>query len=350
MLRITVVSHYPKIGDTFEEQLLRRSLAQFDRKEIDLAKLEAVKDEVTRTVIEEQIDAGIEVVTDGEIRWDDAVTYLAGKIKGFSLTGLLRYFDTNTFYRQPVCEGALTSPQEGLVVKDFQFANTMSSVPLKALLTGPFTLAKLSRNKHYESTEEFGIKLAGILGEEIKLLEQAGATIVQFDEPALLNFKEEFPLFKKIWAKLAQSFPDHVETVLFLNFGNLEGVYPKILELPFTTLGLDFTTASANRKILCRADRAVPNDQAANRRSTDRRRANFSKKLLAGIIDARNTKMETEEEIRKRLEELLQIVSAEDLSVCPSHGLEYLPRESARRKLANLSKVVREFREAKVKV
>lgn len=340
MLKITVVSHYPKIGDTFEEQLLRRSLAQFDRKEIDLAKLEGIKDEVTRTVIEEQIDAGIEIVTDGQIQWDDAVTYLAGKIKGFSLTGLLRYFDTNTFYRQPVCEEALTSPKEGLVVKDFQFANTMSSAPVKALLTGPFTLAKLSRNKHYESTEELGLKLAGILGEEIKLLEQAGATIVQFDEPALLSFKEEFPLFKKIWAKLAQSFPDNVETVLFLNFGNLEGIYPNILELPFTTLGLDFTTASANRKILRRA----------NRRSSDWRRANFSKKLLAGIVDARNTKMETEEEIRERLEELLQIVSAEDLSVSPSHGLEYLPRESARRKLANLSKVVREFREAKVKV
>ena len=328
MLTLTTVSHYPKIGDSFEEQLLRRSLAQYDRKEIDRAQLARIKDEVTRKVIEEQIEAGVELITDGQILWDDPVTYLAGKIKGFRLSGLLRYFDTNTFYRQPIAEKELAAP-ESLVVKDFQFANTLSSVPVKAVLTGPYTLAKLSRDQHYGDFEKFAAKIAAILGEETKRLAQAGAAVIQFDEPALLHFKKELPLFKKVWARLASYFPERLETILFLNFGDLSGLYPEILNLPVTCIGLDLTAANENWKLLA----AAP----------------FTKKLVAGIIDARNTKMETEEEIRERLENLLTIVSSGDLSLSPNYGLEFLPRESARRKLANLSKIVREFREAKVK-
>lgn len=329
MLTISTVSHYPKIGDSPEEQLLRRSLAQFDRKEITEAGLERIKDEVTQQVIQEQIDAGVEVITDGQIRWNDAVTYLAGKIRGFQLTGLLRYFDTNTFYRQPVCSGDLNPPRS-LVVKDFQFANAISSVPVKVVLTGPYTLAKLSQNRHYPQWEDFALELAAILGEETKRLAEAGASVIQFDEPALLQFKKDFPLFKKIWARLSPFFPESVETILFLNFGDLTGIYPQVLELPANSLGLDLAGTSENWKVL----KQVP----------------FTKKLVAGIVDARNTKMETEEELREKLERLLEVVSAEDLSLSPNFGLEFLPRSNAKKKLAHLSRVVREFREAKVKV
>ena len=328
MLTITTVSHYPKIGDSPEEQILRRTIAQLDRKEVDEAHLERVKDEVTRQVIEEQIDAGVEVITDGQVRWNDAVTYITGKIKGFKITGLLRYFDTNTFYREPVCQAELEAP-EGLVTKDFQFANAISSVPVKALLTGPYTLAKLSKDEHYGDLEKFAVRVATILGEETKRLADSGATIIQFDEPAILKFKSDLAVFKKVWAKLASYFPNDIETVLFLNFGNAADILPQILSLPVTTIGLDLATQDENWKALAKSS--------------------FNKKLVAGIIDARNTKMETEEEIQKRLEKLIGIVSAEDLAVSPNYGLEFLPREAARKKLSNLSKIVREFREAKVK-
>lgn len=328
MLTLTPVSHYPKIGDSLEEQLLRRALSQFDRKEIDETELEHIKDTVTRQVIEEQVEAGMEIVTDGQIRWADPLTYLAGKLQGFKMTGLLRYFDTNTFYRQPICEKELAAP-ESLVVKDFQFANTVSTAPVKVLLTGPYTLAKLSQNHFYDSFEEFAGKLAAILGEETKRLARAGATLIQFDEPALLQHKNEIALFKKIWEKLGRLLPEGVEVILFLNYGNLQKVYPEIQELPFTTLGLDLATAQENWKVL--------------------EKTPLTKKLLAGIVDARNTKLETEEELQERLEKLLRLVSAENVSVSPNYGLEFLPRSVAKKKLSNLSKVVREFREAKVK-
>ena len=329
MMKTTVVSHYPKIGDSPEEQILRRAFGRFDRKEIDAAELERIKDEVTRRAIEEQIEAGVEIVTDGQIRWDDPLTYLARKIKGFRVTGLLRYFDTNTFYRQPICEGELVA-SESLVVKDFQFANTLSSAPVKALLTGPYTLAKLSQDKHYGDLEKFALRFAEILGEETKRLAQVGATLVQFDEPALLNFKQDLPIFIKVWEKLASFFPEEIETILFLNFGDLRGLYPQILNVPVTALGLDLAGKSENWKLL--------------------RQGRFSKRLVAGIVDARNTKLESEEELREKLEGLSALVPGDDLSVSPNYGLEFLPRDVARKKLANLSKAVREFRGSKVKV
>ncbi len=327
MLSVTAVSHYPKIGQSHEDQVLRRTLAQFDKKEASLADLERVKDEVTRQVIQEQIEAGLEVVTDGLIRWDDAITYIARKIKGFTFTGLLRYFDTNTFYRQPICNQELTAP-ESFVVKDFQFANAVSSVPVKAVLTGPYTIAKLSQDRYYKDLEKFAAKLATFLGEETKKLAAAGATVIQFDEPAILSFKKDLPLFKKVWTKLASYFPANVEIILFLNFGNLTGIYPEIAELPFTTLGLDLAGSSENWKVL--------------------ETAPLKKNLLAGMVDARNTKMETEEDLTGKLEKLVGRFSAADISISPNYGLEFLPRETARKKLANLSKIVREFREAKL--
>lgn len=329
MLTVTTVSHYPKIGESTEDQLLRRTLAQFDRKEVDLAEVGKVKDEVTRQVIQEQIAAGIEVVTDGQIRWDDALTYLCRKIKGFTVTGLLRYFDTNTFYRQPICKEDLV-PQDNLVVKDFQFANTQSSVPVKALLTGPYTLAKLCQDQYYKDIEKFATKFATILGEEVKKLEKVGATIIQFDEPAILSFKKDLPIFKKVWQKLGSYFSPNLEIILFLNYGTLSGIYPEIQELPFTTLGVDLTGYPENWNTL--------------------ESAPLKKKLLAGIIDARNTKMETEEEITQKLERLTSRFPARDISVSPNFGLEFLPRETAKKKLNNLSRVVKQFREAKVKV
>ena len=94
-------------------------------------------------------------------------------------------------------------------------------------------------------------------------------------------------------------------------------------------MGLDLATAPENWKVL--------------------EKSPLTKKLLAGIVDARNTKLETEEELQERLEKLLHLVSAENISVSPNYGLEFLPRSVAKKKLSNLSKVVREFREAKVK-
>src|SRR5437762_14123969 len=107
MLRTTVVGTYPRIGETSEEQALRRGIARLDRGEIVEAELQAIERDTVRQVLREQNEIGIDLVTDGQISWYDSQSHFAGKLVSVETNGLVRYFDTNTYYRQPVVRGAV---------------------------------------------------------------------------------------------------------------------------------------------------------------------------------------------------------------------------------------------------
>jgi Methionine synthase II (cobalamin-independent) len=99
--------------------------------------LERVYDEVTQGVIREQIEAGVELLTDGQIRWDDAISYLARKLEGTQRGGLLRWFDNNFYFRQPIIVGKLKR-KENLVLSDWLKAKEWGSsrVDLQACKLG----------------------------------------------------------------------------------------------------------------------------------------------------------------------------------------------------------------------
>src|SRR5438093_2120587 len=144
-MHLTLANHgsYPRIGDSAEEQLLRRTIAQREKGEKTGEDLRAAEDHMTELALREQIDAGLDVVTDGLIRWYDPVSHLAGKLAGIRIAGLLRFFDTNFYFRQPAVHSRIERKQS-LVVDEFLFAEGKSSRPVKAVLTGPYTLARLS--------------------------------------------------------------------------------------------------------------------------------------------------------------------------------------------------------------
>ena len=301
-------------------------LHQFDRHEILEEALQAVQEEVIREAIQEQINAGIDLVTDGLIRWDDALTYQAGKILGFKITGLTRYFDTNTFYRKPVVVSRLEC-RKPFLANDYQFAAPVSSKPVKAVITGPYTLAKLSKNEFYRDLAQLVYDLAHIVHLEAKALEDAGCSVIQFNEPAILNHPEDWKLFARAYEMVTVEL-SKAEKILILNFGTLEKVYPKVMEINVNTVGCELTKGHANWAIL----KSVP----------------LKRKLMAGVIDARNTKMETEEELSNMIRELSEIISLDQVLLAPNHSLEFLPRSVARKKLSLLAKAARQSQEAKV--
>ena len=188
-MQTTVVGSYPKIGG--KPPSLRAALHRLDRDEITRQELKSVADHVTEEVLQEVAEAGVDLVTDGQIRWEDGQTYFAQRIEGFNIDGLVRYFDNNTYYRQPVVGGKL-SAQGTISVGDFKFATEHSSKAVKPVITGPYTLARLSRlGGGYADVASAARDLAAILNQEALALEQAGATIVQFDEPAILKHPED---------------------------------------------------------------------------------------------------------------------------------------------------------------
>lgn len=325
MIRTATVGNYPRIGDSPETQKHRRGIANMDKGEITKEEFLRIEREVTKEVIELQTKAGIEVITDGHIRWEDSFTYWARKINGFIISGLLRYFDTNTYYRQPVVSGALAWSGP-ISIDDYLYAKSVSPVPVKAVITGPFTFASLSRDDYYRSKEKVVLALAEVLNQEILSLEKAGASLVQVNEPWITWEKDGITLLNKGFIRLVQNVK--IPVLLHTSFGDLEGIYPKIQDLPFYQLGLDCIMGPKNVELL---------------------RKNPPKKPVAlGLIDARNTKMENPEEIISILQEFIPKVP-ELLELSPNTGLEFLPREIAQDKLVHLSKIATRAKEVLVR-
>ena len=108
-IKTTVIGAYPKIGDGLEAQELRRALHRHDRGEMADAELDKVFDDVTRTAIGEIEAAGIDVTNDAQIRWDDLLSPFARTWSGVEPGPLERFYDNNTYFRQPVIDGRIVT-------------------------------------------------------------------------------------------------------------------------------------------------------------------------------------------------------------------------------------------------
>ena len=319
------MGNYPKIGANVQAPSLRTALARLEVGRIPPEEFRRILEENIREVIREQVEAGVELITDGQLGWEDGQTPFARQMEGFSINGLIRYFDTNTYYRQPVAEGPLRR-KGPVVVEAWRFAQAHSPVPVKAVITGPYTLARLSQDRHFGDLRKFTLALAEILNQEALEVQQAGAPFIQFDEPAILKHPEDLPLLEEASRVLTRGLT--VKTALYTWFGSIRGLYPDLFRLPFQVFGLDFVMGRENFDLL----QDFPSDR----------------ELGFGIVDARNTKMETVEQIVSALDRIRRVVPLDRLYVNPSCGLEYLPRERAREKLARMVEGVRKAREVLV--
>ncbi len=315
----TVVGSYPKIPNKPRPARLRNAINKLDRGQITPEELAQVADEVTIEVLQEQADAGLDLVTDGQIRWDDEQTYLARGLDGVSISGLIRWFDTNMYYRQPAIESDI-SWREPITLRDYSFAVEHSTKPVKAVLTGPYTMARLSVDHHYHSVDALALAFAEALNQEARALQDAGASLIQINEPAILQFKDDYTAFAAACSRVTQDLT--CEKALYLYFGDAEGIYPQILDLPFDLIGLDFVMGPQNEALL--------------------KRSPFTKKLGLGIIDARNTRLESPAGIADKIRTLGDGIDPDRIHVSPSAGLEFLPREVAQEKLLRLAKGVRQ--------
>ena len=312
-MQTTVVGNYPKIGPKTKAPSLRSAISKRQLGDLTEEDLLRVQDEVTAEVLEEQARAGVDLVTDGHIRRDDPQTYFASKIGGFEINGLIRYFDSNTYYWQPIIAGPLAW-NGPISVDHYRFAAEHSENPVKAAVIGPYTLASLSQRPHADRLRQAVMELASVLNREAIALSEAGAPVVQFDEPSILKSKGDFALFEEAMAILVDGVS--AKTALYTYFGDISGVAKEFLALPFDIIGLDFTTSETNFGLLD----GFPKD----------------KDLGLGIIDARNTKMESIENIVDSIKRVSGNVSLDRIQVNPSAGLEFLPRPNAYDKLVRM--------------
>ncbi len=319
MVRTTVVGTYPRVGDTPAEQVLRRAIARFDTGELTEAEVRAAERQVVEAALREQADAGIDVVTDGLVPWYDSQSHIARALAGVEIDGLVRYFDTNTYYRQPVISGAVAW-KEPILVEEWRFAHEHSCAPVKAILTGPVTLAALSLDRHYKKRRGLALDLAKALAREAHELVRAGAKHIQVDEPILTRHPEDLALVGEALELIAAE-KGAAELTLATYFGDVAKVYSDLLKLPADVIGLDLVQGEKtwSRILKSRTEKA----------------------LSLGIVDARNTKAEDPRALAAKVRELRHSVDLDRAYLSPSNGLEFLPRAKAREKLAIVSKTAK---------
>ena len=322
----TTVGNYPRVALEAGGASVRRAWTRLDRGQGSIEDVHAAEDQFTDEVLREQAEAGLDMVTDGQVRWDDAQTYWARGIDGFDITGLIRWFDTNTYYRQPVLRSAprWTGPIAG---RDVEYAMQRAGRPVKAVITGPYTLAKLSMDEHFGDLQKFAFALAEALNEEAKALAALGPAVIQFDEPAIVRPGNEAdqPIFEQAMRVLTSGLS--AKTALYTYFGGVGGLdAARLFALPFDVIGLDFWMGPENWDALS----AFPAD----------------KELGLGIVDARNTKLETADEIMAAIRRAAKHVPTDRIHLNPSCGLEFLPRDRARAKLLRLGEAAARAREA----
>ena len=299
------------------------------------------EDEMTRMALRDQSEAGMDLLTDGQIRWHDPVSHVARGLAGFRIEGLLRYFDTNSYYRQPAAAGPI-GRERPFLAEAYRFASAAAAPrPVKGIVTGPITLARLSRDARGGGMRDLALEIASALNRELLDLEAAGAAIVQVDEPVLARFPEAADLLRLAMRRLVAGLTS-ARVILATSFGDATPFSDDLAALPVAMLGFDVVAALDRMKTAATAREEIA---AAAAGLGTRLAAGLvpGTGLLLGVIDGRNTRLEDPgETYEQRVRPILEALRASQratsvVHLAPNHGLEFLPRDTARAKLSRLA-------------
>ena len=316
-MKTTVVGAYPKISD--EHQHLRRALHRFDRGELDQPGLERQLDETSAWAIGEMESAGIDVINDGQIRWDDLLAPFAKAWANCERGPLERFYDNNTYFRQPIISGPIETDGQTLVTP-FRRAKAVAKREVKAAIVGPLTFATLTaHDTHYPDLEARTLAVAEALAAELRGLRAAGATLVDVEEPALAARPELVDVARGAFDRLAKA---GLPLALYPYFFPNADLIQALGGFPVAQVGVDVRSRERSA-------------EAIDRLGTLRQI------VVLGVVDARNTRIETPRELGELVDAALKRVGIERLWLSPTTGLEYLPHDVAAEKLSALADAAR---------
>lgn len=323
MLQSTTIGSYPKIAEELPGPNVRNQLNRLESGKAEIRSVEqAFRATIARSVAEQE-EAGIDLLTDGQIRWEDLLTPLCRDAAGMHPGGLLRWYNNNTYYRHPVIEGRLWYWGGSSLAATWRETAALTDHPLKAVLPGPITFWKMSENRHYREDTTLLSDLCDLLSLEAEALQEAGATEIQWDEPSLVYHSSAALLelgrtaMQRVVANL------HVRTHLALYFGASTPWLAQLATYPVDVLLLD----------------AVDDPALIETLQTDA----LPKPFGLGSLNARDVRLETTEMLTRMWEGIARKQGERFSFVHPSCGLEYLPHRFAQAKLQRLGAAVQEW-------
>ena len=336
LLPTTVVGSYPQPDWLVDRQMLGSRLPPRVRaKEIWRVApefLEQAQDDATIIAIRDMEEAGIDIITDGEVRRESYSNRFATALDGMDLDNPGIALD-RTGHPNPVPRvvGPIrrTRPVEK---RDVEFLRANTDRVIKATLPGPFTMSQQAQNDHYHDEEALAMALAEAVNEEVRDLFAAGADIVQLDEPYLQARSEKAARFA---VKAINRALDGITgtTALHTCFGYAHIVHNRPNGYPFLEPLADVNV------------RQISMESAQQKVDLGVLRSLGAKTVIVGVIDLSDeSPVEDVETVAERIRNALQFVSPDRLILAPDCGMKYLPREKAFGKLRALAKAAEKVR------
>ena len=302
----------------------------------------ATIDRGIREAVTDQVSAGIDIPTDGEIPRENYIHYHCRYLEGVDFARLTETALRGGAYRArlPTITGRIGVRDSGFLVEDWRVAQSATDREVKITLPGPMTISDTTADAHYDDPARLGADLAAALNVEVRLLVEAGCRHIQIDEP-LFARKPEAALAYGI-ENLERAFhgcPPAVTRTMHMCCG-----YPDRLDNP------DYPKADPDAYL--RLAGAVDASSVAAVSIEDAHRPNDlalldalpGTTIILGVVGIARSRVESVEEIRARLDAALARVEPERLVAAPDCGLGLLGRDLARRKLEALVLAARSVR------
>lgn len=328
LLPTTTIGSFPQTPE------IRAARAAFKQGKLSLADYEhAMKDEIA-LVVQEQEALGIDVPVHGEPERNDMVEYFGEQLDGycFSQFGWVQSYGSRCV-KPPIIFGDVSRPHP-MTVTWSSYAQTLTTKPMKGMLSGPITMLQWAFVRDDQSRELTAMQIAFALRDEVSDLANAGIGIIQIDEPAI---REGLPLRKKDWTNYLQwatkafricasGVEDWVQIHTHMCYSEFNDILPEIARMDADVITIE-TSRSDMELLRGFGDFKYPND------------------IGPGVYDIHSPRVPPVSEMLNLLEKALEVFPIDKLWVNPDCGLKTRKWPETKAALANMVLATQQLRE-----
>ncbi|QER42853.1 5-methyltetrahydropteroyltriglutamate--homocysteine S-methyltransferase [Thermodesulfobacterium sp. TA1] len=322
------------IGSFPQTEEVRAARAKFNKGEISFEEYQRFIKQKIAEVIKLQEDLGLDVLVHGEFERTDMVEFFAQKLEGIATTkqGWVLSYGSRV-YRPPIIFGDVWR-KAPMTLEEINYAQSLTSKPVKGMLTGPVTILNWSFYREDLPKEQIAYQIALALLDEVKDLERAGIKIIQIDEPA---FREGAPIKRKDWDqyfswaikafRLCAKANPETQIHTHMCYSEFNEIISYIAQMDFDVISIE---ASRSKGEIIEAFETFPG---------------WDRQVGLGVYDIHSPNLPTKEEMKEIVRRALRILPKELLWINPDCGLKTRRWEEVIPALRNLVEVAKELRQ-----
>ncbi|AUV82343.1 5-methyltetrahydropteroyltriglutamate--homocysteine methyltransferase [Salinigranum rubrum] len=279
----------------------------------------AAYDRARGEVVDDQEEAGLDRIVEGQLRWDDNLAHPLTVHDNVETGGIVRYYDNNNFYRDPRVTGELDF--SGDVAAELESASELTDEPLQAVLPGPYSLADLASDEYYGDDSEFLAAVSDFLAGEVEAFPDHETLFLL--EPSLVEEPPSDDLAAQVPEAIsAVAAETDADVVVHSYWGALdEKTYAHLMDAEVNALGFDVVAGDREQTLYNVTEYGTKSEVAL------------------GLVDGQNTRVESPTTVRERVEWFTEQVPSQEFDTAyltSNTELFYLPVSKCQEKLVAL--------------